>query len=562
MASGHRRALLLVAVAVFALLRLWSIDFGDPPNRFQSDERHYPIKAHQMQAWDDIGGGDDPQRRIHERQFFENPMLFTHVLFGARVAGCWMGHEMDRGDVILLARALAALMGAATALIIGATARRLTGSSLAGTAACVVAGFSFLHGRDSHYGVNDVPVTFLMACAFLFGTRALTDGQRRWFVWSAVLGGLAAAMKYNGSLVAGLPMAALVLRGWDDRVKGGWDATWGWGRRLAVCTGLGAFSVVVFVCAAPMTVIRFTEFWEGFQSQLTGWGDRVNWGQERGPGWLLYGKAGIGLVGWIHLAACMAGLVHLLRHLPREAVFTLAFPVAYLSGMLSKDLFYWRFAIPLLPFIAVFAGAWWCRVARKLARMGGIADRPWIVLTALLAIATAEPAAKLVRHNILLERSHTWDQARDWIVENVDSGDHLFLEGYFPSRFPPRFKRIHRPQAHIDKLHTIREGPPGAKRQVVEEGGWLVTDTYYQHGWAMDPERADDWAGFHERLAAAFGPPAAEFAPGPAGDPMPFIHDQVYSPLNDLWAIERPGHTVRVWRIPPDTWGQLMVSGR
>ncbi len=560
MASGRRWALLLAAAAVFAVLRLWSFDFGDPPNRFQSDERLYPIKAHQMESWDDIGGGDDPKRRAHERQYFQNPMLFTHVLYGARLAARGMGHEMERGDLILLARVLAALMGAATALVCGAAARRLTGSALAGAAACVVSGFSFLQGRDSHYGVNDVPVTFLVACAFLFGTRALTEGQRRWFVWSAVFGGLAAAMKYNGSLVAGLPLAALVLRGWGSRDSGAWDAAWGWGRRLSVCAALGAFAVLVFVCAAPLTVLKFGEFWEGFHSQLTGWGDKVNWGQKRAPGWQLYGEAGIGLVGWIHMAACAAGLVHLLRSLPREAVFALAYPVAYLSGMLSKDLFYWRFAIPLLPFISVFAGAWWCRVARKLARMGGVP--PWVALTALLVVATAQPAAQLVRHNILLERSHTWDQARDWIVENVDPGDQLFLEGYFPSRFPGAFKRIHYPQAHIDKLHEIREGPPGRKRRVVEAGGWLVTDSFNEHGWAMDPDRADDWAAYYERLADAFGPPAAEFAPGPDGDPMPFIHDQVYSPLSDLWSIERPGHTVRIWRIPPDSWGRNMVRAR
>src|SRR5207245_2101204 len=45
--------------------------------------------------------------------------------------------------------------------------------------ALVAAGFlavAFLHVRDSHFGVTDVPVTFLTVCAFWAGVRCATRG--------------------------------------------------------------------------------------------------------------------------------------------------------------------------------------------------------------------------------------------------------------------------------------------------------------------------------------------------------------------------------------------------
>jgi len=50
----------------------------------------------------------------------------------------------------------------------------------------------------------------------------------------------------------------------------------------------------------------------------------------------------------------------------------------------------------------------------------------------------------------------------------------------------------------------------------------------------------------------------AEFAPGPQGDPQPFVLDSLYSPLVDLWSIDRPGHTIRVYWIGPGEWRQML----
>lgn len=50
----------------------------------------------------------------------------------------------------------------------------------------------------------------------------------------------------------------------------------------------------------------------------------------------------------------------------------------------------------------------------------------------------------------------------------------------------------------------------------------------------------------------------AELSPGPNGDPQPVVSDSLDLPLVDLWSIDRPGHTIGIWRIPPGPWQRSM----
>jgi hypothetical protein len=216
-----RAALLLLAIvlgAVFLALRAWGLDFGRPPIQTHPDERHYVAIAQGL-TWDDLNP-----------HYFENPPLLTHVLFAsgelyAAIAGDaardrWAGS----GGMYRLGRWFSAVLGTLTALVVGATALSLVGSATAGFAAATVVGFSFLHGRDSHYGVNDVPMVLFVAGSLLLAVLWLEGGRARLLAGSAVLAGLAAATKYNGAIALSLPVTALWLRPgtvtWRGRLAG------------------------------------------------------------------------------------------------------------------------------------------------------------------------------------------------------------------------------------------------------------------------------------------------------------------------------------------------------
>lgn len=550
--TSGTRFLLWLAFALFLVLRVWGLDYDQPPIKIHADERHYSGIAAKLQP-----GDLNPH-------YFENPPLLTYVLVGAKEwRELWRGERdtqrwVNRGGLVRLSRWISALLGTLTAFAVGASAQRLLRSRAAGAVALMLVGVSYLHGRDSHYGVNDVPMTFLVALSLLWATHYLLGDRARWLWMSAAAAGLAAATKYNGAVAVALPVAALALRTAGDAQGGGPRPAWG--RALLLSGGLVLASLIAFVVVNPYALIAFGEFRDGFTSQLETWGDNYIWGQSRAAAPLLYLQASLGMLGWVNLAVALFGIVLLWLADRRVAIFLTVVPVLYLAGMWTKTLFFWRFVLPLLPFLAIAGAAAWLFLAERIAPKLTVvpaARRTAVTLGLLVTIGCYEPGIKLVRHDMLAGRRHTWLQALDWVKANVPNGSHLFLEGY-PPRFPDKRYKVWLPRLALDKLHdAIGEDAEGNATRVVFEGGWLLTDSFYAEGWKGDPE-AEHWAGLYGRVDEIFGPPVAEFAPGPQGDPQPFVLDSLYTPLVDLWSIDRPGHTIRVYYVEPLKWREVL----
>src|SRR5204863_526450 len=79
-------------------------------------------------------------------------------------------------------------------------------AALAASAFCAVA---FLHVRDSHFGVTDVPVTLLTVCGFYAAVRCARGVTRGRVAAAGFVAGLAASTKYNAAVIA-LPALLIV----------------------------------------------------------------------------------------------------------------------------------------------------------------------------------------------------------------------------------------------------------------------------------------------------------------------------------------------------------------
>jgi hypothetical protein len=528
----------LAALGLFLFVRAWGIEFGSPPRMVHPDER-YATLADRM--------GPD----LHP-QYFSNPPGFTYALYAVKqVRILALGEEstrrwIDAGGLVLASRRLSAILGALTALVVGAAARRLFDSPHVGVAAAVIVGFSFLHGRDSHYGLPDVPMVFCVAVSTWAACRALTGPGRRWLLLSAAAAGLAAAVKYNGALVLALPLAVPWLRTSPSPA----------GARLAASAALGAVACGSFLLFNPYAVLDFPMFWDHFHEQLTVMGDSRTWAQPRGPGWLLYLRASAGLLGWALLVAVPVGLLLLLRARRREALLVSLFPVLYMAGMLGKLRFHWRFALPLLPFLAILAAVACVALARAVAgrrRSHAIGT----TLAVVLGLATLEPALRLLKHDQLLTRDDTWIQAADWIDANLPPGANVFLECGIPRVLFPDHVRLWYPDVYF-RLGTIVDvGEDGRPRRAVDEGGWMVTDGWRERaaevGGRVKGRDTSEWPGLLAGLRERHGL-VAEFSPGPHGEPETFEFDSRFGPLVDFWSQKRPGYTIRIYRIEPGTW--------
>jgi 4-amino-4-deoxy-L-arabinose transferase-like glycosyltransferase len=102
-----------------------------------------------------------------------------------------------------IARYLSAAAGIAGVLMIFRIGRRLFGQTTALAAAALLS-LAFLHVRDSHFGVTDVPMTFMVLVAFLFIVRLSESGETRDLIAAGVAAGLATSTSHNAALIARL----------------------------------------------------------------------------------------------------------------------------------------------------------------------------------------------------------------------------------------------------------------------------------------------------------------------------------------------------------------------
>ena len=96
---------------------------------------------------------------------------------------------------------LSAGAGIASVLVLFRIGQRLFGQA-AGLASAALIAVSFLHVRDSHFGVTDVPMTFLVLVALLYMVRVFESARTRDVIAAGVASGLATSTKYNAALVA------------------------------------------------------------------------------------------------------------------------------------------------------------------------------------------------------------------------------------------------------------------------------------------------------------------------------------------------------------------------
>src|SRR5262249_60561078 len=91
-------------------------------------------------------------------------------------------------------------------------------------ASALVAAFfvavAFLHVRDSHFGMLDVPMTCLAVAALLPLSRALEDPtQIRSWITGGVFVGLAASTKYNAGVLVAVGLVVVLISSTASRER-------------------------------------------------------------------------------------------------------------------------------------------------------------------------------------------------------------------------------------------------------------------------------------------------------------------------------------------------------
>jgi 4-amino-4-deoxy-L-arabinose transferase-like glycosyltransferase len=284
-------------------------------------------------------------------EFFSYPSLPFYMSAAAIKLGTWIEGptELQRGHLfripgrqgepheperlVLYARVLWALIGAALFVAVALLARQLSGSyTWAWIAPGILAFSELVQYQAVRYQNVDSP-TSLFAVLTLIAVLHGWKSDSLWWkaVLPGILAGLTTACKYNSGLILAPCLLAILLAPGSTRF-------------LTKAVVLGFTSAVTFFVVVPYSILDFNGFYEGVMYQ-------VNHYRDGHPGF--EGPTGLPQI-WFYLTAfykefgitvsllAIAGIFFSLKSRPRETLVVMAFPVLMILYMSTNKVHFLR----------------------------------------------------------------------------------------------------------------------------------------------------------------------------------------------------------------------------
>lgn len=416
----------LVLLAAF-VVRFWGISFGLPHTEARPDERAIIDVTRSF-----LRGNFTPY-------FFDYPWLYMWVLsalyFLYSLWGIVTGAFESVADFVaswptqwipffLINRSLAAVLGSLTVIPMFWIGRRLW-SDATGLVAAFFFALTFLHVRDSHFGTTDTMMTFFIVLSIAYLVEADISGRRLHFALAGLMAGLAGATKYTALVLPIAMVMSQTLHAIDQP-----------GRRFKAFIGertlaYGSAFAAAFAIGIPFVVFDFARFklsmeqlWDSMMTgvgslapDVNGWAHHFNYSLRYGLGWPL-------------LTAGLLGVIVLFVKSPRRALVLFSFPLVYflIAGSI-RNLFF-RYAIPILPFLTLAAAVVVVDIARFVTARTGATRLTFVPATAVLAALIVAPSAiSVVRFDQILARTDNRVVVTRWFEHHVPPGSSVVQSG-------------------------------------------------------------------------------------------------------------------------------------
>ena len=452
---------LLGLVLLALLVRVAGLDF-DEGHFFHPDERAIASAVLRLSI-----------HPLHlDPEFFAYGSFPFYVTKAATSSLALFGSWFSSYDgTILVGRALSALWGTATVLLLVLDTRRRYGER-AGLLAGLLLALAVLHIQNSHFATNDAPLVFLILLALALFARYAEEGRSAHLLLGAAAAGLALATKMSAAPLALPCAAALLVRLRPDRKPG---------RAAALALGALVTVGVAFAVGQPYAFLDFSRFSHDIleQSRMVRHAGSLPYtNQYVATPKLLYEMREMVLWGagpFLGLAAIW-GALRLLRRLRRLAPFeivVLAWAVPYLLITASFDVKYPRYLLPLYPLVALAAAIPLAAAAER-SRAGGFLRAAVLGGTALWAAAFLA----------IYARPFTPVAASRWLYQNVPPGTAIVTEHWdegFPMPlpgFPPeRYRNVEFPYYEDDSPAKIAKFA-----RTIASSEWVIFPTKRLYG--------------------------------------------------------------------------------
>jgi hypothetical protein len=461
--TEHKTTVAMLAIIATALaLRFYGLSFGLPyfSNFYvRPDESLIVVPAIRL-----VETSGNPG-------FFAYPALLTEIcaalyqayFFAARALGWSQSPDIvvdfSRNTLpyFVVARAVSALAGTFTILFVFGITRRICSQGAAVVAALLYA-VTPLAVRDAHFGVTDSLLTFLLTGTVYMTLRYLEaeeERERRAILGTAALFGLAISTKYPAFMLLPALLWAVV---WKNFRKPA-------GRALGQAATLLGVALGLFAVLNPYVLALGCEFVGNLYGILTIFyrpQPRVASGSLAGTAVLLWTVLRHGPGEFVGLLFSVVGIGWLRKESSWRAK-TVFVALALLSFLLPLLLFRnimpYRYALPALPLLAVFA-------AKGIFDLGGL-GRSALAPVLVGCLMAAPGLWKSARIDYLLAQEDTRTLAWRWIEQNVPRKVPIVLLGGPESE----------PQI-LETAASIERRMGYVKRRYGESSGDLVSELY------------------------------------------------------------------------------------
>ncbi|MBZ0258585.1 glycosyltransferase family 39 protein [bacterium] len=428
------------------------------------------------------------------------------------------------------ARALAALLGALTVLLVYGLGRELGCKRLALVAALFSA-VSFIGVRESHFAVNDAAACFWATLSLYVGMRAVRLQSKYTLYIAALLAGVAVAMKYN---MFPAVIALAVMREVAARSTGRRQPIEDVFKEFAACLGL---SVCGFLLVCPFPILDpqtfFMELRKLSIAAANPWpGQDTSW-----SGWQLL-KAIVLSEGVLASLLALSGAFVWMRE--RKWTPFLFFAGYFLLAALHP-LFFVRFILPVLPWVALFAACGVVMLAEKF-------PKKTLALCMIACACIIQPLAKDLRSNWLFHQTDTRVLCLEWLTKHwtahgIIAGGQFTLPLPYRTNQPPWGVPADPRHLTIDQLQTQEFGRLDQLRKPVN---CVLLSSFDSFPGSINSSLAQ-----RRRTIQAYvgsNQPVIMFNPF---DEVMAMEDadveDTYHPVTQLWSRLRPGPMIEVY---------------
>lgn len=320
----------------------------------------------------------------------------------------------DPSTLYLIGRVCVALAGALTVLVLYRACSKMYGKATAGLSSAFLA-FSFMHVRHSHFALPDIPMTLLLVMLVYLSYRILEGTNIKTYVIAGALCGLCVSLKFNSAIIVMPIILAHLLRksapAKDDRWK---------------ITSLIACMITFFYIGCPYVLTDPKAMIESIRNV-------VIWQKEIGNIRAIPTGSALAYLfdtvlpistGWPMIIFSIIGFVTFLLKPNKKDLIVIVYPVTYVLLLSTSKTLFMRYAIPLIPFMALLSALAITRLKEKIRY-----DLLSTVVPIILSLLVLLPQVwKSILFDHMLTHTDTRAVARKWIIEQLPAGSRIILD--------------------------------------------------------------------------------------------------------------------------------------